>query len=353
MASTYSGLKIELIGLGEQVGTWGTTTNTNLGTTIEQAIVGKATVNFSTDANKTLNFTNTNAAQDARALFLNATSGVSLTATRDLIVPSINKTYIVKNSTTGGQSIRVIAAGAGVTIPNGKTAILYNDATDVTFQFDYAGALSLASTLSVTGAITATGGVVGNLTGNVTGHLTGNVTGDVTGNAGTVTNGVYTTGTQSIGGVKTFTGTSVVVNGVSGSYTGQFYLGSRYIRNVTATDLWEMVNAAGTTTIFSFENDGDFIAAGNVTAYSDINLKTDLKRIGDALNKVKKLTGYTYTRTDSGERHTGLVAQEVEEVLPEAVKQGQHLSLAYGNMVGLLVEAIKELSDRIEKLEAK
>lgn len=291
MASTYSGLKIELIGLGEQVGTWGTTTNTNLGTTLEQAIVGKATVNFASDANKTLNFTNTNAAQDARALFLNATSGVSLSATRDLIVPAINKTYIVKNATSGNQSIRVISAGVGVTIPNGKTAILYNDATDVSFQFDYAGELSLDGPL--------------------------------------------------------------VVNGANGSYTGEMYLGNRNIRNVTATDLWEMVDAAGTTTIFSFADDGDFTAAGNVTAYSDINLKTDLKQIADALDKVKKLTGYTYTRTDSGERHTGLVAQQVEAVLPEAVKQGQYLSLAYGNMVGLLVEAIKELSDRVEKLEAR
>ena len=153
MPSTYSSnLKIELIALGEQVGTWGTTTNTNLGTTLEQAIVGRANVSFTTDANKTLTLTNTNALQDARALFLNLTSSVSLTATRDLIVPGISKTYIIKNGTTGSQSIRVIVAGVGVTVPNGKTALVYNDGTDITYQFDHVGALDIGGALTGTTA---------------------------------------------------------------------------------------------------------------------------------------------------------------------------------------------------------
>jgi len=166
MASTFStNLKIELIGTGEQVGTWGTTTNTNLGTALEQAIVGRVTVTFATDANKTLTLTDSPAAQDARALFLNVTSGVSLTVTRDLIVPAINKNYIVKNATTGSQSIRVIVAGVGVTIPNGKTVLIYNDGTDVGYQFDYINDLTVATltgttvnaTTLTTGTLTSTG----------------------------------------------------------------------------------------------------------------------------------------------------------------------------------------------------
>jgi len=137
MASTYSSLKIELIGTGEQSGTWGTTTNTNLGTALEEAIVGRATANFSSDANLTLTLTNSNATQIARHLVLNVTSGVSLTTTRDLIVPAIEKPYIIQNNTTGSQSIRVIVAGASVTVPNGKTAFVYNDGTDVKAAFDY------------------------------------------------------------------------------------------------------------------------------------------------------------------------------------------------------------------------
>jgi hypothetical protein len=137
--STYSSnLKIELIGTGEQVGTWGSTTNDNFANVFEQAIVGRVTVDFATDANKTLTATDSVATQDYRNLYLNLTSTGSLTATRDLIVPTINKTYVVQNNTTGAQSIRVITtAGSGVTIPNGRTAALYVDGTNVIVAADW------------------------------------------------------------------------------------------------------------------------------------------------------------------------------------------------------------------------
>jgi hypothetical protein len=156
MSSTYSSLKIELIGTGTQQGVWGDTTNLNLGTAIEEAIVGRATANFVSDANLTLTLTNSNATQIARHLVLNVTSGVSLTATRDLIVPAIEKPYIIQNNTTGGRSIRVIVAGAAVTVPNGKTAFVYNDGTDVKYAFDHIGALDVGGNLTLT-TFTATG----------------------------------------------------------------------------------------------------------------------------------------------------------------------------------------------------
>lgn len=137
MPSTYSSLKIELIGTGEQAGTWGNSTNVNLGTAIEEAIVGRANANFASDANLTLTLTDTNASQVARNFVLNVTSGVSLSATRDLILPAIEKPYIIENNTTGGQSIRAIVASGSVTIPNGKTAFVYNDGTDVKSAFTY------------------------------------------------------------------------------------------------------------------------------------------------------------------------------------------------------------------------
>lgn len=100
---------------------------------------------------------------------------------------------------------------------------------------------------------------------------------------------------------------------------------------------------------------GNLVATGNVTAYSDARLKKDLTQISGALNKVKQLAGYTYTRIDNNERNVGLIAQDVQLVLPEAVMEDQDgkLSLAYGNMVALLVEAIKELDDKIESIKTK
>ena len=132
MASTYStNLKIELITTGEQAGTWGSTTNNNLGTALEQAIVGYGTADFTADADLTLTLTDSNSAQVARNLVLNVTS-VSLSATRNLIVPTIQKPYVVQNNTTGGQSIVVkTSGGSGVTVLNGASVYLYTDGTNV------------------------------------------------------------------------------------------------------------------------------------------------------------------------------------------------------------------------------
>lgn len=139
MASTFStNLKIELIGTGEGSGTWGNTTNENLGTAIEQALVGYGSVVYAINDNLTITLTNSNAAQAARALVLTVTSSVSLTATRELVVPTIQKQYIVQNNTTGAQSITVkTTAGSGVTIPNGRKAHLYVDGTNVIHMFDF------------------------------------------------------------------------------------------------------------------------------------------------------------------------------------------------------------------------
>ena len=129
MASTYSPLKIELIGTGEQVAVWGQTTNTNLGTTIEQAIGGKADVTMSSTS-VALTLTDTNALQNARALYLNLTGTPGGAAT--LEVPAVQKAYIVRNGTTGGFAVTVKVAGqTGVSVPNGATMHLYNNGTDV------------------------------------------------------------------------------------------------------------------------------------------------------------------------------------------------------------------------------
>ena len=105
------------------------------------------------------------------------------------------------------------------------------------------------------------------------------------------------------------------------------------------------------------------VAAGNVTAYSDKRVKTNLEVIPNALEKVSKLNGYTFDRTDldkdedgndiSVPKQTGVIAQEVLDVLPEVVSKNDDgmYSVAYGNMVGLLIEAIKELKAEVEELK--
>jgi hypothetical protein len=127
-----------LMATGENSGSWGSVTNTNLGTALEQAVVGYGNPSYASDANLTLTLTDTNALQAARALVLNVTSAVSLTATRELVVPTIQKQYIVQNNTTGAQSITVkTSAGTGITVPNGRKAHLYVDGTNVIQMFDF------------------------------------------------------------------------------------------------------------------------------------------------------------------------------------------------------------------------
>jgi len=106
--------------------------------------VGRANAVFTTDADLTITLADSNATQVARHYILNLTSSGSLTATRNLIVPSIDKPYIIENNTTGAQSIVVkTSAGTGVTVPNGKKVMVYADSTNVVQAFDYVPSLEI------------------------------------------------------------------------------------------------------------------------------------------------------------------------------------------------------------------
>ena len=100
-------------------------------------------------------------------------------------------------------------------------------------------------------------------------------------------------------------------------------------------------------------------ATGNVTAYSDASLKENVITIGDALSKVTKLRGVSYDRKDTKQKGIGVIAQEIEEILPEVVETvsspwepgTEYKSVAYGNIVGVLIEAVKELKTEVDDLK--
>lgn len=150
MASTYSSLKIELIGTGEQTGTWGATTNTNLGTALEEAITGSADVTFASGT-VTLTLTDTNATQAARNLRLNLT-GTSGGA-QNLIVPAIEKLYLVNNGCADTITIKN-STGSGVAVPAGKSMFVFNNGTDVLNAISYITALATATATITGGTIT-------------------------------------------------------------------------------------------------------------------------------------------------------------------------------------------------------
>ena len=142
-----------------------------------------------------------------------------------------------------------------------------------------------------------------------------------------------------------------------------------YIRNTSANLGYSLVEESTSFKIkrtysstsesegLTLDGSGNLTVVGNVTAYSDINLKKDIEVIKNPIEKIKQIRGVTYSRIDlegeDNERQTGVIAQEVEKVLPEAVSTNEEgiKSVAYGNMVGLLVEAIKEQQEQIKLLQ--
>jgi len=326
MASTYStNLRTELIGAGDQAGTWGTTTNTSLGSILEQAIAGVSggpyvggtypAVNFPTDADITLT-ANNGSVDQSRSAVLVVTSSGSLTATRNVIAPaSASKVYIIKNSTTGGQSIQIkYATGTGVTIGNGLTVIVYGDCTNFNIAVNVN---SITGNLSVSGNTTLSGTLA------VTGAQTNSSTISATNFIGPGTGLTGTAGSLSIGGTATTATTANALN-ASNSYN---------VVNLTAS--------------------GTIGASGNVYAYSDERLKTDIQTIPNALDTVASLRGVAFIKDNKA--NIGVIAQEVQKILPQVVMLNDdgYLSVAYGNIVGLLIEAVKELKAEVETLKAK
>ena len=128
--STYStNLALTLIGTGEEAGTWGTTTNTNLGTLLEQAISGYVTQTVTDGAATVLTIPN-GASGVARNMYIELTG--TLTAARTVEVPANRKLYYVYNNTTGGYAVTFKVTGqTGVSIPNGKKYSLVCNGSDV------------------------------------------------------------------------------------------------------------------------------------------------------------------------------------------------------------------------------
>lgn len=283
MASTYSNLKIQLMATGENSGTWGNVTNTNLGTALEEAIVGSADVTFS-NADVTLTLTDSNATQTARNLRLNLTGTIS--AAQNLIVPAIEKVYVVNNGLTYAVTVKN-STGTGTSVPAGKTMWVYNNGTNVVDVVTHLTSLTLGTPLPI--ASGGTGSNTGvNLESGVTGTLpianggTGststtycNLQANV---SGTLPNGNTTASSSN-------SASTIVARDSSGNFSANTItatLNGQASTAVTATNATQIINAgsfnitvSGTnlyfsyngTTIASLDSSGNFTTIANITAY--------------------------------------------------------------------------------------
>jgi hypothetical protein len=152
MASSFSDLKIELIGTGEQAGTWGNTTNINLGTALQEAITGSADVAFSS-GDVTLTLTNSNGAQVGRNLRLNLTGTSS--GALNLILGAemqVEKLYLINNTLADAVTVKN-TTGTGIAVPAGKTMFVFNNGTNVVDAITYLTSLETASLVATTADI--------------------------------------------------------------------------------------------------------------------------------------------------------------------------------------------------------
>ena len=208
----------------------------------------------------------------------------TLTANSDVYLPAVAKMYVVRNNTSGSFTSSILVnGGTGFEIPQGQSAVIYCDAVSVR---EAASPLVTQFTSISTGVLTATS----------------------------------TTGTNAA------------------------YTGFVSATNITGVD----VSVTGTIKAASVSVSGNINAAGEIASQSDERLKSNIKIISGAVDKVKNLQGVTFTFKADNRPSTGLLAQDVQNVMPEAVNQnGDYLYVSYGNLLGLIVEAIKELDKKI------
>jgi hypothetical protein len=235
MPSTYSALKIELIGTGDQAGTWGTTTNTNLGTAIEEAITGSSNVTFAS-SNVALTLTDTNASQTARNLRLNLVGTVA--QAQHLFLPAIEKQYIVDNGLTFPITVangsNAGATGTTITIPAGLSAIVFNDGVNIDNPVSYTPLL---------GNVTINQGTANGVTVSNVSIVSGSANGI------SLTNTTITTSTRNGGTSNGVTQSNVtIISGSVGNVTVNAYT-EAVTTGYTNTGSAYTINIANTTII--------------------------------------------------------------------------------------------------------
>ena len=431
MASTYvNNLRLNEMGTGDQSGTWGTVTNTNL-ELIGEAL-GYGTEAITTNADTHLSTVADGSTDQARAMYVKYTGALDSTCTVTIAPNTMKRVQIIENATSGSQSIIVKqGSGATVTVPNGTTKICVLDGAG-----SGAAVIDGLQNLSISGDLTI-GGDDLKMATNTSGHILvadGTnynpvaVSGDVTiASSGAITiandaveqamiaddavgadqlasNAVVHASVASGAAIAfskmaDLTASRALVSDGSGDVSVSDVTSTElgYLDGVTSaiqTQLGTKLNAAlpndawissadsrnrlyfttngstilkfdtnflvqnnSGTTMLTTDTSGNFTATGNVGAYSDLALKEDIYQIENALDKVKKLRGVHFTRKANNSKEIGVVANEVEKVVPELVDEhedkelGTIKTMKYANTVGLLIEAVKDLSKQIEELK--
>jgi hypothetical protein len=345
---------------------------------------GSGAATFTVTSNATSGNTgSTIVARDASGNFSAGTITATLTGTA---TTATNQSGGTVSATTGafsgaitlptGAGTNLIKAGTG----DGASFTTYNLKINSWWGIGFGDYQDLATVKAYIDCRNGNFGTSGQFVGPGTG-LTGTASGlSIGGSAGSVTNGVYTIGDQTIGGQKSFTslligrntvGTNVNTNNDTGSFSIRsdsanaasvsFHRTGAYAINMgLGTDNVFVIGGwSASANAFRMDGTGNLTMLANVTAYSDERKKTDWSLLPDNfVEQFAQLKSGTYTRTDSNQRQAGVSAQSLQKLLPETVMTDTDgfLSVAYGNAALVaaveLAKRIVEQEERIKKLEA-
>ena len=424
MASTYvNNLRLNEMATGDQSGTWGTVTNTNL-ELIGEAL-GYGTEAITTNADTHLSTVADGATDEARAMYVKYTGTLDSSCTVTIAPNTMKRVQIIENATSGSQSIIVKqGSGATVTVPNGTTKIcvldgagsgaavidalenlsiggdlsmttntsghilvangtsynpvavsgdvtiassgavtIANDAVEQAMIADDAvGADQLASNAVVNASVASGAAIAFSKMADLTASraLVSDSNGDVSASAVTSTEIGYLDGvssaiqTQLDAKLNSALPNDAWISSADGRQRLYFTTNANTVMQFDTQ--WRVDNNSGST-MLTLDTSGNLTATGNVGAYSDVALKEDIYQIENALDKVKKLRGVHFTKKSNKSKEIGVVANEVEKVVPELVdehedeKLGKIKTMKYANTVGLLIEAVKDLSKQVEELK--
>ena len=316
---------------------------TMTGTTVYNALNDGTTTLTSTAAElNRLDITTLGTSQASKAVTANA-SGNILIPDNDVLNFGAGSDLQISHS--GSHSIIADLGTGNLKIQSSQVDILNADASETMATFVQDGAVTLYHNNAIKLA-TESGGIA------VTGDI--DVSGDVD------VDGTLETDALSIASTSV-TSTAAELNILDGvtSTAAELNLVDGITAGTVAASKAVIVDSNKDITGYrNLTSTGTITAATNVTVSSDIRLKSNIETIDSALDKVKEMRGVYFDRhDDKATRAVGVIAQEMQEIMPEVVAtddtEDKYLSVAYGNLVGVLIEAVKELSDKIDRLEAK
>ena len=330
MATYVNNLRLKEIATGDESGTWGTSTNTNL-ELIGEAL-GFGTEGITTNADTHTTTIADGSADEGRAMYIKYTGTLDSACTITIGPNTLKRVHMIENATSGSQNIIISqGSGANVTIGPGDTKVVYLD-----------GAGSGAAVVDAFVDLDLSGGSVNVSTVKTnSGDMTFDSAGDIILDADGA-DVIFKDGGTSIAHLTNSSSDFVIETKVQDK---DFIVkGDDGGSGITALTI-DMSGAGAAT----FNND--------VTAFSDERLKEDIQPIVGGLEKVMQLQGVSYKRNDveNAKTQIGVIAQQVEPILPEVVLTADDemgtKSVDYAKMTAVLIEAVKELKQELTQLK--